>query len=132
LVVEAIASLAAARLILARQPFSRVAAKLGTFSAAGPVLSQEDLPARGTRVAREIGWAVRAAAPWMPFRAVCLEQAIAARAMLRRRGIPSALHLGAGPDESHDLAAHAWLDAGGAKVTGYPVAPNIVEIGCFT
>jgi hypothetical protein len=27
--------------------------------------------------------------------------------------------------------AHAWLDAAGTKVTGYPVAPGFTEIACF-
>ena len=134
LVAEAVASLATARLLLATRPFSDVAARLGNFSARADDAPQtgEQRSARHERIAREVGWAVRAAAPWMPFRALCLQQAIAARAMLRRRGIVSVLHLGAGPDDSRDLTAHAWLDAAGAKVTGYPVAPHIVEIGCFS
>jgi hypothetical protein len=29
------------------------------------------------------------------------------------------------------LDAHAWLDAAGVEVTGYPVAENFAEIACF-
>jgi hypothetical protein len=134
LVVEAAASLAAARAMLAVQPFSRVAKQLGTFSAPDglPVASAAGRSLGAARLARKIGWAVRATAPWMPFRAVCLEQAIAARAMLRRRGIESVLHLGAGPDGSRMLSAHAWLEAAGIRVTGYPVASHLTEVGRFS
>ncbi len=45
--------------------------------------------------------------PWM--RAVCLPKAIAAQAMLRRRGVGGHLCLGAGRKEG-ELAAHAWLE----------------------
>jgi hypothetical protein len=27
--------------------------------------------------------------------------------------------------------AHAWLDAAGVEVTGYPVAKTFAEIACF-
>lgn len=29
------------------------------------------------------------------------------------------------------LDAHAWLDAAGVEVTGYPVAEGFAEIACF-
>lgn len=133
LALEASASLAIARLTLAIHPFSRVAQRLGPFSSSrsDPTAGPSAPSPNDARVAREIGWAVRAVAPWMPFRAVCLQQAMAARAMLRRRGIGSTLHLGAGPDGRQELSAHAWLDCAGAPVTGFPVEPHIAEIGRF-
>ena len=42
----------------------------------------------------------------------CLAQALAGRVMLRRRGLPSTLSLGA-RKEGERLAFHAWLRAGG-------------------
>ena len=93
------------------------------------------------RIAEEIGWAVTRAARHVPFNAVCLPQAMAARIMLKRRGVDSVLHFGArigqdkigqdkiGPDKPID--AHAWLDAAGVEVTGYPVANTFAEIACF-
>lgn len=133
LVIEAIASLASARLMLAAHPFSRTARELGPFSPVGGATSGgQDFSSREARIVQDVRWAIHCVAPRMPFRAVCLQQAVAARAMLRRRGVTSVLHLGAGRDESGELAAHAWLDAAGTRVTGYPIAPHIVEIGCFT
>lgn len=70
-------------------------------------------------------WAVDrvAARPWM--NALCLPRAIAAHAMLRRRGIPSRLCLGVAR-EGHALVAHAWVETAAHKVASDP------EIGRFT
>jgi hypothetical protein len=82
------------------------------------------------------GWAVTRAARHVPFSAVCLPQAMAARIMLKRRGVDSVLHFGAriGQDkigQDKPIDAHAWLDAAGVEVTGYPVANTFAEIACF-
>jgi hypothetical protein len=134
LVAEAAASMLAARLMLAVFPFRRVARRFGAF--VPPTDSRVAAQAQGrgveqARIAKEIGWAVRVSAPWMPFRSVCLQQAMAAHAMLRRRGISGVMHFGAGKSDTKPIDAHAWLDAAGVKVTGYPVAPHIAELGCF-
>jgi hypothetical protein len=83
------------------------------------------------RLAGEIGWAVTRAARVVPFRAVCLPQAIAARLMLDRRRLSSVLRLGAGKGSQKPLDAHAWLDAAGVHVTGYPIPPGLAEVACF-
>ena len=134
LVAEAVASMLAARLSLAIFPFRRVAKGFGAF--VPPTDPRVAAQAQGigetqARAAKDIGWAVRTSAPWMPFRSVCLQQAMAAHAMLRRRGIPSVMHFGAGKSDTKPIDAHAWLDAAGVKVTGYPVAPHMAELGCF-
>jgi hypothetical protein len=74
---------------------------------------------------------VTRAARYVPFRAVCLPQAMAARLMLKRRGIASTMHFGAAKGEAKPLDAHAWLDAAGVEVTGFPVAEKFAEIACF-
>jgi hypothetical protein len=134
LVVEAVLCLSCARLALILIPFPRLAGWLGTFVPPNdPRVAHsriETLPEQ-MRVTREIGWAVTRSARWMPFKAVCLPQAMAAQAMLRRRGIASVMHFGACPGKDKPLDAHAWLDAAGVEVTGYPVAPNLAEIACF-
>ena len=50
--------------------------------------------------------------------AKCLPQAMAAKAMLARRGCGSSFHLGAGFDARGKLIAHAWLVSGGTIVVG--------------
>ena len=60
---------------------------------------------------RWVSWAVETigAKPWM--QALCLPRALAAQAMLRRRGIASRLCLGVAR-EGGALAAHAWIEVG--------------------
>jgi len=133
LVVEASCSMLAARVELLLKPFGQVSERFGEFvSPADPrVSARAPLDGAQLQMVRDIRWAVRAAAPFMPFRSVCLQQAMAGHAMLRRRGIHSVMHFGAGRGDTKPMDAHAWLDASGIKVTGYPIAPNLTEIGCF-
>jgi len=49
--------------------------------------------------------------------AVCLPRALAAQAMLRRRGIASRLCLGVAR-EDRSLSAHAWVEIGGQVIVG--------------
>lgn len=131
LVVEAVLSLALARLGLSLLPFPLLARRLGAI---GPPLPPAPVAADagdGALVAREVGWAVTRAARHLPFRAVCLPQALAARQMLKRRGIASVLHFGALQGVATDIKAHAWLDAAGVEVTGYPLASGCTEIARF-
>lgn len=77
---------------------------------------------------RAIGWAVTKAAAHLPIGARCLAQALTARAMLRRRGIGSIMRIGVSRPDANSLKAHAWLEAKGVEVTGYPVPPHLHEI----
>jgi hypothetical protein len=134
LVIEAWAWLLVARWTLILVPFPHVARRLGTFvpptdPRAAPIGANSS--AQST-IAREVRWAVTTATRTAPFHAVCLPQAMAARLMLSRRGVGSVMHFGARmAGEPKSLDAHAWLDAAGVKVTGYPVAREIAEIACF-
>jgi hypothetical protein len=134
LLVEALLWLMAARLALIFVPFPKLARRLGTFV---PPADARALPAppnvapEQARLAEAIGWAVTRAARHAPFDAVCLPQAMAARIMLKRRGVHSILHFGAARGLTKPLDAHAWLDAAGVEVTGYPVARHLAEIACF-
>ena len=62
---------------------------------------------------------------------MCLPQAMVAHAMLKRRGIDSVLHLGARRTDEAPIDAHAWLDAAGVEVTGYPLSEGMTPIGAF-
>ncbi len=150
LIVEAIAALLVARRrsllpfeVLARHlggivaPHSRTRAPApasASASASAPAPAPV-LPAPLSQAEADmifaIRWSIGAVAPWLPFRTLCLQQAIAARAMLERRGIGSVLHLGVRNPTGTTLDAHAWLDAGGLNVTGYPVDPALTEVGRF-
>jgi hypothetical protein len=134
LLFEAIACLGLARLALIVVPFPRLARRLGTFvPPTDPRAAQARAAADpdAAEFAKAVGWAVTRAARYLPFKAVCLPQAMAAQVMLKRRGIGSVMHFGAGKGEDKPIDAHAWLDAAGVEVTGYPVAANFSEIACF-
>jgi hypothetical protein len=134
LLVEAVAALLAARARLAVFPFRKIARGLGAFVTPADErvkAARTPGPAEQQAIAGEVGWAVTRAAMHVPFRAVCLPQAMAAHAMLRRRGVASAMHFGAQRGKEKPIDAHAWLDAAGVEVTGYPLEAGMTEIGCF-
>jgi hypothetical protein len=134
LVMEAALCLALARLILLTVPFRHVSPHLGELVAPDdPRVAACRQPAdvHQTKTAECIRRAVASAARHVPFEAVCLPQAMAAQTMLHRRGIAGTLHLGAAMDDSKTLDAHAWLDAAGVPVTGYPYSATLSEIACF-
>ena len=73
-----------------------------------------------SRVADRIGWAITAIAKDWPRSMSCLVQAVAAEAMLRRRGIASDLRLGVRNDrnKADPFSAHAWLERDGLVLIG--------------
>ena len=75
-------------------------------------------------------WAVDsvAARPWM--NALCLPNALAAHAMLRRRGIESRLCLGVAR-ENGALAAHAWVEIGANKIVRDSESARFTRLAAF-
>lgn len=133
LLIEAALRLLAAQTLLVLVPFPYLARRFGTFvppSDPRVAVGRSGTSAEHVTVAREIGWAVTTAARHLPFRAVCLPQAMAARMMLKRREVPSVIHFGAAKG-TDVLDTHAWLDAAGIGVTGFPVGGQFTEIACF-
>ena len=136
LMAEAAVWLALAGLALLVLRFRTIASHLGqSLTPAEAVAKMAAAPraADAQALVRDIGWAVRLTADHLPIRAFCLQQALAAKYMLRRRSITGALHLGVatrkGPEGA--MTAHAWLDAAGVEVTGCPVTSEFTEVACF-
>ena len=77
---------------------------------------------------RRVGRAVELVAARLPWHPTCLPQAIATRAMLRRRGIPCETHLGV--HKTRPLGAHAWVTVNGVAVQGGAVA-GVTEVASF-
>ena len=77
-----------------------------------------------------VAWAVETlgANPWI--NALCLPRALAAHAMLRRRGIASRLCLGVAHD-SGELTAHAWVEIGNDKIVGASQAGAFTRLAEF-
>lgn len=113
LLLEATAELLAARLLLKFVPFRRLT---GLFERQvhGPELAN---PARD-ELKRDVRWAIVSAARRSPERAVCFPRAMAAQAMLRRRGVSTTLYYGASRQPELGLIAHVWLQDGDQGVLG--------------
>ena len=81
----------------------------------GPRASGQTHAARISRVA----WAIAAISARFPS-ATCLVQALAATAMLRRRGVSCELRIGvrAGDNAAEPIEAHAWVECGGTVAVG--------------
>jgi Uncharacterised nucleotidyltransferase/Transglutaminase-like superfamily len=72
-------------------------------------------PVRGAQssssdVVECVRWAVLTVARYGPLSFVCFPQALAAHAMLRRRGISSIMHYGVRRSADRRLRAHTWLE----------------------
>ena len=63
-----------------------------------------------SRTTESIRWAVLTTARYGPFSFVCFPQALAAHAMLRRRGVRSVMHYGVRRAADRTLRAHTWLE----------------------
>ena len=91
----------------------------------------------GRAEAEEIGHVVEVVGRCLPFRALCLQQAIAVRRMLTRRGIPAVVYLGVARDRADraqaDLgqAAHAWVAVGSRVVSGDGVLEKYAIVARF-
>ena len=87
--------------------------------------------------AAEIGHIVDVVGRCMPFRALCLQQAIAVRSMLNRRGIPAMVYLGIARDRADraqaDLgrAAHAWVTVDSRVISGGGVLEKYAVVARF-
>ncbi len=63
-----------------------------------------------SEIVEEIRWAVLTVARYGPLSFVCFPQALAAHAMLRRRGIRSIMHYGVRRSADRQMRAHTWLE----------------------
>ncbi|HKP91769.1 MAG TPA: lasso peptide biosynthesis B2 protein [Thermoleophilaceae bacterium] len=121
MLVEAALALALASLALRvmRGSSSRLLGRVGSVERV--VVGEIDSRARG------VGRVVERVAAALPWRPSCLPQAIATRAMLRRRGIACEGHLGI--VSTAPLEAHAWVTVAGRVVVGGPV--QATELAAF-
>ncbi|HZP68830.1 MAG TPA: lasso peptide biosynthesis B2 protein [Pseudolabrys sp.] len=114
-------------LVLARIAV-RVVSPVRIFAWAGRPL------ARTSRFAADeidwIAWAVETVAAKWPMAAPCLPSALAAHAMLRRRGIASRICL-AVAREQQELAGHAWVELGNGKIIGDTGGDRFTRIAEF-
>jgi len=113
LVVEAFCLLRLTRAASFWLPFRYLVPYLGAVQKESPVTvnpSQEHL-------LKQVGWSVRSTSQYTPWVSNCMAQAMVAKFILRRRGIPSTLYIGVSKTDEL-LAGHAWLRAGTKIITG--------------
>ena len=127
--LEAAVWLLVARVSLVLFRFSRIASFLGKLHDCHDAdMSRHADPL----AARRVAWAIDRAARLFPFPLVCLPRALAAWKMLCRRKIDGRIHFGVVlQSDSKSLRTHAWVDACGVEVTGYPEAHACKEIGFY-
>ena len=111
LLLEAWITLGLSRGMVLTLPFRWIAPGLRA-DLPGPVLDS------GQAQAQTVGWALRVASKYTPWKSNCLAQAIAAKRMLHRRQLPSTLFLGVRKGEQDEFEAHAWVDFGPVTLTG--------------
>ena len=118
-----------ARFLVRFVPFRWWSGTLGTLDTAVATSAPALAPDQAAK-AVGVGKMVRKIAARMPFEAVCLPQAMCARWMLARRGIPTRVVIGSRRDLSQqDLAFHAWLMAGDQIVTGGDESEEFAAFG---
>jgi hypothetical protein len=120
---EAWLLLAKARLMLVFRPFNKIL----------PIIRNE-LPNNkpvDTILLEQIKLSIARACVRSPWRTKCFEQALAARMMLKRRGIATATYFGVSKNPDDKIEAHAWLKCGEFVVTGWERMDKYSVVGVF-
>ena len=125
--VEAASYLTVASLAIRFVPFRRLI-PLFTRALPGAELTG---PAR-TRAIADVRRAVLGVAARLPNRPVCFPRAVAAQAMLRRRGVGTTLCYGVNTAPDRGLNAHVWLNAGNEGVIGQEIAAQFPLLATYS
>jgi hypothetical protein len=125
--MEATAWLGLARFALMAVPFRWIAPHLGQGILESPTIDDPDQGIRLQRISR----AVVTTSRYTPWESKCLVQAIAAKMMLKCRGIHSTLYLGVAKEGEKELSAHAWLRSGTLVLTGAPGKERFTVVATF-
>ena len=64
----------------------------------------------------------------VPWKSVCLDQALAAHRMFKRRRIAHLFHFGVHKKSPDEMLAHAWISSGGSIVLGETKAIDYKEV----
>jgi hypothetical protein len=129
ILLEAWCMLAIARILLLLLPFRKLAPLLGKRSS--PESEDPYIPLYHTRLTR-ISTAILKAAAYAPWRTQCFEQALAARLMLRFRGLTTTVFFGVSKSKKKgNFNAHAWLQCNGLTITGGKQLEQFTIIACF-
>jgi len=120
--LESALALGAARLLVLVVPFRLYSRSMGNDAESAPETNAADVVHRVSR-------ALESVSRHVPWRSKCLEQALAAKAMLRRRGISNTLYVAVAREAA--LEAHAWVRSGDICVTGQAEFDRYTIVGRF-
>ena len=115
------------------RPASHFLPKLGHQGCDAALATEEQV-----RDAFEIGQMLSTVSSVVPFRAACLQQALAGRRMLKRRGIPATIHLGLSlsaqddPDGAAERHALALSVAGDRVINGDGDLEQFAVLGSYS
>jgi hypothetical protein len=121
LIAESVGMLAAARTLVKTTAQGRLVARIGGAAPNHDAFADERIarspggPHLGAAV--RVGSMVERVARFTWWRSMCLEKALAARWMLRRRGIAGTIYVGMAR-QGEAFVAHAWLVGEGRTITG--------------
>ena len=116
LLLEAALLLGAIGLGLRLSPFGRLRDLLDRLSR-----PRHGLRPRARLPAARIAWAVERMSRVVPGARSCLVQALAAQALLTRRGCHGSVRIGVAHPSGESLHAHAWVESEGRGVLGTPL-----------
>lgn len=100
------------RYLILHRPFSQLSPKIGTLGQETPTEGNCPDTVYGVRKI------VTAVSKRMPWTCNCMVQALTAKKMLSRRGIPTTMYMGVALDANGNMEAHAWLRCCSEYVTG--------------
>ena len=75
--------------------------------------------------AQQICSAIDRACTWYPKRVLCLQRSTATVLLLKKRGIPAQLVIGA---QQFPFRAHAWAELNGSVINDKPYVPEIYAV----
>jgi len=127
--LDTVLLLSISKLVIFTVPFKKVAPYLGKVN--GTI--EDTIDTRQTDKAERVKLFVNMAAGNVPFKSVCLDQAMAGMLLLRRFKIPSNLCLGVKRNEKEQkLDAHAWIECGGRILIGGQRSLQYNKVAHFT
>jgi hypothetical protein len=102
------------RLMILFKSFKKLASYLGKVEEESSLLLKQ----KEMFDAEKIASAIKKVSQFVPFRAMCFEQALTAKIMLNRRNISSTIYFGLAKQNNYSIKAHAWTRVGHKIITG--------------
>jgi hypothetical protein len=117
------------RAVIELLPLRRITKHLGSPMVETP---SDQLGPDTSRYVRRVAWCIRKLSPHTPTESNCYPQALTARLLLHRKGIPSTVYYGAAFEAGRSgLETHVWVRCGPLIVTGGGVGRRFKPLSYF-